>query len=135
MSAPTETPAIVPDVAPDAAPATTPVQAPVHSSAPAHSSPISDADVNHWKDQFNDVLSRPGEHINSKSPAGAGQWSTSLFGCFNPIDTCIITTCIPCVTFGKTHHRVHKSGKLEGYEPVNTSVCLVSSTTGVNHVD
>ncbi|UKZ65060.1 uncharacterized protein TrAtP1_006262 [Trichoderma atroviride] len=128
MSAPTETVA-APDAAP--APAPAPVQAPVQSSAPAHSSPISDADVNHWKDHFNDVLSRPGEHINSKSPAGAGKWSTSLFDCFSPIDTCLITCWVPCLTFGKTHHRIHKSGTLEGYEPVNTS-CLLFCVPGLH---
>jgi hypothetical protein len=134
MSAPTET-VVAPDAATTSAPAPAPVQAPAQSSAPAHSSPIADADVNHWKDHFNDVLSRPGEYINSKSPPGAGKWSTHLFDCFSPIDTCLITCCVPCVTFGKTHHRVHKNGKLEGYEPVNTSVCLTSSIMSVKKLD
>lgn len=130
MSAPAET-----AVAPDAAPVAAPVQAPVQSSAPAHSSPISNDDLNRWKDRFNDVLSRPGDHINSKSPAGASKWATSLFDCFSPLDTCLITCCVPCVSFGKTEHILHKSGKLEGYEPVNTSVCLALNTTGVSNLD
>ncbi|RFU73942.1 hypothetical protein TARUN_8323 [Trichoderma arundinaceum] len=125
MAAPTETPAIAP-VAP---PAPAPVQAPVQSSAPANAGAINDADVNHWKDRFNDVLSRPGEHINSRSPAGAASWTTHLFDCFNPIDTCLITCCVPCVTFGKIHHRINKNGNMEGYEPVNTS-CLLFCGSG-----
>ncbi|KAL6887939.1 PLAC8 domain-containing protein [Trichoderma evansii] len=126
MSAPTET-----AVAPDAAPVAAPVQAPVQSSAPAHSSPISNDDVNHWKDRFNDVLSRPGDHINSRSPAGASQWSSSLFDCFSPIETCLLACYLPCIVFGRTHHRVNKSGKLEGYEPVNTS-CLLFCIPGLH---
>jgi len=36
----------------------------------------------------------------------------------------LITYCVPCVTFGKTHHRTRKNGNMEGYEPINTS-CLL----------
>jgi hypothetical protein len=41
---------------------------------------------------------------------------------FNPIDLCLVTYCCPCVTFGKTHHRLRKDPNLAGYEPINTSV-------------
>lgn len=124
MSAPTDTP-----IAPVTAPAQAPAEAPVQSSAPAKGGPIDDNDVNHWKERFNDVLSRPGDHINSRSPGGAIGWATHLFDCFNPIDLCLITCCVPCVTFGKVHHRVNKNGNMEGYEPVNTS-CLMFCGSG-----
>ncbi|KAK0615636.1 hypothetical protein B0T17DRAFT_510221 [Bombardia bombarda] len=32
--------------------------------------------------------------------------------------------CIPCVQFGKTHHRLMNEGSLEGYECLNTS-CMI----------
>ena len=85
--------------------------------------PISDKDVADWKNRFNDVLARPSEHINSKSPENSQPWYAGFFDCFSPIDLCLITYCVPCVTFGKTHHRLRKNGSLEGYEPVNTTVC------------
>jgi hypothetical protein len=34
----------------------------------------------------------------------------------------LITYCVPCVTFGKTHHRTRKDANMAGYEPINTSV-------------
>ncbi|KAK5993088.1 Protein PLANT CADMIUM RESISTANCE 4 [Cladobotryum mycophilum] len=118
MSAPTDAPAITP----------VPVnEAPVATDAPVQpraGGAVVDDDVNHWKNEFNAVLSKPSETFNSKSAPGANGWSTSLFGCFSPVDTCLITCCVPCVTFGKTHHRVNKSGDMDGYEPVNTS-CLL----------
>ncbi|KAF4966387.1 hypothetical protein FSARC_5896 [Fusarium sarcochroum] len=86
--------------------------------------PIDHNDLNEWKDRFNDVLARPSEHVNSKSPETSQPWQNGFFGCFSPIDLCAITCCVPCVTFGKTHHRLRKNGSLEGYEPVNTS-CLM----------
>jgi Cys-rich protein (TIGR01571 family) len=84
--------------------------------------PINNDDVAEWTARFNDVLARPGEYVKSKSPESSQPWYNAFFGCFNPIDTCLITWCCPCVTFGKTHHRMRKSNKLEGYEPINTSV-------------
>ncbi|MCJ1444430.1 MAG: hypothetical protein MMC23_004932 [Stictis urceolatum] len=56
-------------------------------------------------------------------PAGEAEWSTGFFECFNPIDTCLITCCCPCITFGKTHHRLHKDPQLRNYSVVNAS-CL-----------
>jgi len=89
---------------------------------PNQNGPLNDKDVDHWKTRINDVLARPSEHVNSKSPEDAQPWHSSFFGCFDPIDLCLMTYCLPCVTFGKTHHRIHKSGSLEGYEPINTTV-------------
>jgi len=93
--------------------------------------PISDNDVEEWKARFNDVLARPSEHVNQKSPPNAQPWYNSLFACFSPIDLCLITCCIPCVTFGKTHHRLRKNGSLEGYEPINTSCLLFCGSSCV----
>jgi Cys-rich protein (TIGR01571 family) len=90
---------------------------------------LDDQDVNDWKDRFNAALARPGEHIHSRSPEGAQSWSASLWGCFNPVDTCLITWCLPCITFGKTHHRLRKNGNLDGYEAINTS-CLLFFGSG-----
>jgi hypothetical protein len=102
-----------------AQPAPTPAPA-----AAAANGPIDQADLDDWKNRFNDVLSRSGEVVNSKSAETAQSWSAGFFDCFNPIDTCLITYCLPCITFGKTHHRVRKNGSLQGYEPINTSVRL-----------
>ncbi|KAK5662344.1 hypothetical protein OQA88_8254 [Cercophora sp. LCS_1] len=101
------------------------MSAPAPTSAPQKPGPINDEDVNHWKARINDVLARPSEHVNHKSPESSRPWSNAFFGCFAPIDLCLISWCVPCVTFGKTHHRLHKSANLEGYEPVNTSCLLL----------
>lgn len=92
------------------------------AAAPAHGGPIDDQDVKLWSDRAKDILARPSEHLNSRSAAGAQSWFAGFFDCINPVDTCLITCCVPCVTFGKTHHRMHKDSGLKGYEPVNTSV-------------
>ncbi|CAK7218113.1 hypothetical protein SCUCBS95973_003379 [Sporothrix curviconia] len=86
---------------------------------------VNDKDVAEWKDRFNDVLARPADHINQRSPEGAQSWSEAFFGCCSPIDLCLMTYCLPCVTFGKTHHRLRKDATLAGYEPINTSCLLL----------
>jgi len=98
-------------------------------AAQASTGPVNDKDVEDWKQRINDVLAKPSEHLNSKSPENALPWHESFFGCFDPIDLCLITYCLPCVTFGKTHHRIRKNGSLEGYEPINTS-CLLFVASG-----
>jgi Cys-rich protein (TIGR01571 family) len=100
--------------------------APAPTAAPQAQKPgpLSDGDMDDWKVRINDVLARPGEHVNQKSPESSQPWANGFFGCFNPIETCLMTWCIPCVTFGKTHHRLRKNGDLNGYEPINTS-CLL----------
>lgn len=89
---------------------------------PASSGPIDNRDVDDWKQRLNAVLARPSEHVKSASPPTAQAWHNSLFGCCSPIDLCLLTYCLPCVTFGKTHHRLRKNGRMEGYEPINTTV-------------
>jgi len=106
------------------APAPAPVQAPASTTttATAHAGTINHDDINDWKQRFNEVLSKP-EAFTAPGAAGAGAWHNGFFDCFNPIDTCLITCCCPCVTFGKAHHRTRKNASMEGYSAVNTS-CL-----------
>ncbi|KAG8676385.1 hypothetical protein FPOAC1_002388 [Fusarium poae] len=104
--------------------------APVQKNA-QNNGPIDHNDLNEWKGRFNDVLARPSEHVNSKSPETSQPWQNSFFGCFSPISLCAITCCVPCVTFGKTHHRLQKNSNLQGYEPVNTSCLMFWASTCV----
>ncbi len=84
--------------------------------------PLNQDDMGDWAARFNDVLARPGDHINSKSPETSQPWHNSFFGCLAPIDVCLMSWCCPCVVFGRTHHRLRKNANLEGYQPINTSV-------------
>ncbi|KYK62079.1 hypothetical protein DCS_03224 [Drechmeria coniospora] len=123
----TVTPAPAPAPAPGSAPTTAPA---APATGTSHSNgPIDEQDLNDWKTRFNDVLARPSEHINSKSAAQASPWHAGFFECFKPIDLCLISCCLPCVTFGKTHHRLRKNGDLVGYEPINTSCLLFWGST------
>ncbi|KAL4217066.1 hypothetical protein ACF0H5_023522 [Mactra antiquata] len=38
--------------------------------------------------------------------AQVGQWSHSLFGCFDNFGICLVTYFVPCVTFGQTAEAV-----------------------------
>ncbi|KAK4126956.1 PLAC8-domain-containing protein [Parathielavia appendiculata] len=95
----------------------------------AQQGPLNHDDMAEWTARFNDVLARPGEYVNSKSPETSQPWYSSFFGCFSPIETCAMTYCCPCVVFGRTHHRLRKNANLEGYEPINTS-CLLFCGSG-----
>jgi hypothetical protein len=44
-----------------------------------------------------------------------------------------MTWCLPCVTFGKTHHRVRKDASMQGYEPINTSVSSLTPLIATHH--
>ncbi|ROT42036.1 PLAC8-domain-containing protein [Sodiomyces alkalinus F11] len=106
------------------------------TSTQARAGPIDNRDVEEWTQRFNEVLAKPGEVIHSSSPASAQSWNNSLFACFNPIDLCLVSCCLPCVTFGKTHHRLNRDANLDGYEPVNTSCLLfcASSCVGLHWI-
>ncbi|EFX00261.1 duf614 domain containing protein [Grosmannia clavigera kw1407] len=93
------------------------------------SGPVNDKDVEEWKARINNILAKPTDHINQRSPDDSQPWYTSFFDCCSPIDLCLTSWCLPCVTFGKTHHRLRKDVKLEGYEPINTS-CLFMCGAG-----
>ncbi|KAL2147533.1 hypothetical protein VTI28DRAFT_8788 [Corynascus sepedonium] len=103
---------------------------------PAAQGPVNNDDIADWTARFNDVLARPGEYVNSKSAPNAQPWYSSFFACFNPIDTCLMAYCCPCVVFGRTHHRTRKNANLEGYEPINTSCLLfcASSCVGLHWI-
>lgn len=122
MSAPVNNEAQAP-IEPVAAAPVTETKAPAAAPAAASTGgPIDQDDLKRWTDRANDILARPSEHLNSSSAPGAQPWYAGFFDCFNPVDSCLITCCVPCVTFGKAHHRIHKDPSLKGYEPVNTSV-------------
>jgi len=92
-------------------------------NAPAQKPVIDQDDVNDWVKRFNDALADSTVVTGAAAP-DARPWAESFFGCFMPIDTCLITCCVPCITFGKTHHRTRKNGNMEGYNCLNTSVRL-----------
>jgi len=94
------------------------------AAAPANNGPIDHKDIQDWTERFNAVLADTTQ-ISAPGPTDARPWSSAFFGCFSPIDLCCITYCLPCVTFGKTHHRTRKNGNMEGYEPINTSCLLL----------
>ena len=62
---------------------------PAQPSNQANAGLIDDKDVEHWKQKFTDLLAKPGEHLESKSPESARDYHAGLFECFMPIDTCM----------------------------------------------
>jgi Cys-rich protein (TIGR01571 family) len=97
--------------------------------------PIDQSDVQEWKNRINKSIKTKAWGSSTKGPA-ARQWNNSFFGCCSPASLCCLTCCLPCVTFGKTHHRLHKNGDMQGYEPINTSCILfyLSGCFGVHWV-
>jgi len=90
-------------------------------SAPAQTGAAPQHDeVQEWIGRFSHAASNSKEYTKPAHPE-ARPWTTSFFGCFDPIDTCLITCCCPCVTFGKTHHRLRVDSSMKGYSPVNAS--------------
>jgi len=100
-------------------PAADPAAAPVAAGPPAEKSEMQ-KDVDHWVGKANYAAANFHEIQN---PPGNGPWHAGFFECFSPADTCLITCCCPCITFGKTHHRLNKDPNLKGYSVVNAS-CL-----------
>ncbi|RDW67021.1 hypothetical protein BP5796_09770 [Coleophoma crateriformis] len=76
-------------------------------------------DIQDWTTRLKSAAAQPATVTGPHT--GTQKWQAAFFGCFNPIDTCCITCCCPCVTFGKTHHRLRKDPNLNGYSPINTS--------------
>ncbi|PTB40392.1 hypothetical protein M441DRAFT_142825 [Trichoderma asperellum CBS 433.97] len=50
-------------------------------------------------------------------------WANGFFNCCSPGGLCFLTTCCPCITYGKTQHQVNY-GSLEDYSCCNSS-CIV----------
>jgi len=89
-------------------------------------------DVNHWVGRLKGAVANPNELTQPTGPDHSA-WHEGFFDCCTPVDTCLLTCCCPCITFGKTHHRLNKDAALKGYSPVNVS-CLgwwVSACFGV----
>ncbi|KAK0761667.1 hypothetical protein N5P37_005649, partial [Trichoderma harzianum] len=55
--------------------------------------------------------------------SNAWTWANDFFSCCSPGGLCILTTCCPCITYGRTQHRV-KYGSLDDYSCCNSS-CIV----------
>ncbi|QDS72097.1 hypothetical protein FKW77_003431 [Venturia effusa] len=102
-------------------------QQPVAGAKPG---PIDQKDIADWTERFNAALADTSQ-ITAPGPTSARPWISSFFGCFSPIDLCCMTYCLPCVTFGKTHHRTRKNGNMDGYEPINTSCLLLCGSACV----
>lgn len=102
--------------APNDAPAQT---APVQNAPPMEKSEMQ-KDVDHWMGRLNHASAN--SHTIT-APTGTGAWSSQFFDCFNPIDSCVLSCCCPCVMFGRIHHRMHKDRNLAGFSFVNASVC------------
>ena len=83
---------------------------------------IDQGDVQYWINSFNEAAADPNGHINSKSPAGASSWTNSFWHCLSPIETCLMGCFLPCVTFSRTYHRLHKDEHLKDWQPVNATV-------------
>ncbi|KAI1619188.1 PLAC8 family-domain-containing protein [Exophiala viscosa] len=88
-----------------------------------HVSLIDQNDFNDWVDRFN-LAFTDSSTVTEPAAPDAHPWAESFFGCFMPVDTCLVTCCMPCITFGKTHHRVHKDRNMKSYYCVNAS-CLM----------
>jgi len=95
--------------------------APAAAAAP-QTTAHGDDDAADWINRIKAVAAKP-EILTAPPPQGAVPWHNRMVEFFDPVDTCLVTWCCPCVTFGKTHHRLRKDANMVGYSPVNTS-CL-----------
>jgi len=93
---------------------------PAPAAAPGQAVPVDD--VTDWINRVKGVVEKP-ETVTAPAPAGAVSWHERFVMFFEPVDTAVITCCCPCVTFGKTHHRLRKDANLKEYSAVNPS-CL-----------
>lgn len=50
------------------------------------------------------------------------EWHHSGSSCCSPFGTCMLSWCCPCITYGRTHHRVKNDGNMQGYSCCNLSV-------------
>ncbi|KAF3769742.1 hypothetical protein M406DRAFT_320048 [Cryphonectria parasitica EP155] len=57
------------------------------------------------------------------------EWHASYCGFCSPAGLCFKTCCCPCLTFGKTHHRLKSGANMQNYERCNTS-CLLYCGAG-----
>jgi len=97
-------------------------QAPSSSYAPPPQAAPPVDDITDWVNRVKAVVEQP-ETVTAPAPAGAAPWHNRFIEFFAPVDTCLVTCCCPCITFGKTHHRLRKDPSMRDYSPVNPS-CL-----------
>ncbi|KAF1941422.1 PLAC8-domain-containing protein [Clathrospora elynae] len=55
-------------------------------------------------------------------------WTTSLWSCFDPHELCCLTLFCPCVTCGKTYHRLDHDGDTSTYDPLNPACFFYGAT-------
>ncbi|KAL7939393.1 PLAC8 family domain-containing protein [Trichoderma chlorosporum] len=61
--------------------------------------------------------------MSSQEKNGETTWAHGLFDCCSPGGLCFLTTCCPCITYGKVQHRM-KHGNLDDYSCCNFS-CVI----------
>ncbi|KAL6701635.1 PLAC8 family domain-containing protein [Trichoderma pleuroticola] len=61
--------------------------------------------------------------MSSKEKHSETTWANGLFDCCSPGGLCFKTTFCPCITYGKTQHRM-KHGNLNDYSCCNAS-CVI----------
>lgn len=84
--------------------------------------------VDDWKNKANKALEGAAWNNATTGPSYK-PWNNGFWACLTPPALCGITCCFPCVTFGKTYHRIKHNGDMTGYEPINTS-CLLFWLSG-----
>lgn len=104
----------------------TPHQGPYSPPAPAHG-PL-DSREDKAFDQPHQL-----QHASARGLED-GKWHESYCAFCSPIDLCLITWCLPCLTFGKTHHRLRWGNDMENYEALNASVREKKKTSLENAV-
>jgi len=57
-----------------------------------------------------------------------GEWKTDLFGCFDPIDLCVVGCFLPCLVVGKTAERM-RDPTLATFEPINNDCLIMGGVT------
>ncbi|KAL7953613.1 PLAC8 family domain-containing protein [Trichoderma compactum] len=67
----------------------------------------------------------------SKEKHSETTWANDLFDCCSPGGLCFKTTFCPCITYGKTQHRV-KHGNLDGYSCCNASCVIFACLANCN---
>ncbi|KAF2809947.1 uncharacterized protein BDZ99DRAFT_570581 [Mytilinidion resinicola] len=77
--------------------------------------------MDNWNNRFNNVVNE----ASAPPSTGPKQARTAnLFDCCVPPELCFLTYCCPCVTFGKSTHRMENDGNMTNFGPVNV-MCVV----------
>lgn len=100
-----------------------PLQGPYQPQQPIHG-PLDNSEVAQWNQHPDQAIATPSRQLHESSVKGPdpGKWHAPYCGFCSPIDLSLITWCLPCLTFGQTHHRLRWGGNMESYEPLNSSV-------------